>query len=126
MIGSSLLFVHDQIDANIWLIDFAKTHTLPNDIKITHSTKWEIGNHEDGYLIGIDNLIKIFEQICEIPLTSKKSDSIVQSSGVSITEHIDAHKLNNINKDNNNVTQTNNHQPLFSSQNSSNGQTVCE
>lgn len=62
VIGSSLLFVHDDNDANIWLIDFAKTDALPEDTKITHHQKWELGNHEDGYLVGIDNLIGIFEK----------------------------------------------------------------
>lgn len=63
LIGSSLLFVHDDSQASIWLIDFAKTYPLPENTKITHETKWELGNHEDGYLAGVDNLIRIFESI---------------------------------------------------------------
>lgn len=65
LIGSSLLFVHSESDneASIWLIDFAKTHSLPENTRVTHRTKWELGNHEDGYLIGIDNLIRIYESI---------------------------------------------------------------
>lgn len=63
LIGSSLLFVHSDDDASIWLIDFAKTHTLPRGINVTHRRIWELGNHEDGYLMGIDNLIRIFESI---------------------------------------------------------------
>ncbi|XP_050299170.1 inositol-trisphosphate 3-kinase A-like [Anthonomus grandis grandis] len=65
VIGSSLLFVHDSYNANVWLIDFAKTIRLPEDLTISHSTKWKVGNHEDGYLIGIDNLIKIFMAVLE-------------------------------------------------------------
>lgn len=63
LIGSSLLFVHSDNDASIWLIDFAKTHPLPGSIDVTHRKIWELGNHEDGYLIGVDNLIRIFESI---------------------------------------------------------------
>lgn len=63
MIGSSLLFVHDRNNASIWLIDFAKTIILPPQVTIDHLSRWIVGNHEDGYLIGIDNLISIFEEM---------------------------------------------------------------
>lgn len=63
VIGSSLLFVHDRNQACIWLIDFAKTVSLPMGTNITHINEWTVGNHEDGYLIGISNLIQIFEEI---------------------------------------------------------------
>jgi 1D-myo-inositol-triphosphate 3-kinase len=65
VIGSSLLFVHDRFNANVWLIDFAKTIKLPEEVKITHSSKWKVGNHEDGYLIGVNNLISIFMTMLE-------------------------------------------------------------
>lgn len=63
VIGSSLLFVHDRNQASIWLIDFAKTVSLPGKTNITHANEWIVGNHEDGYLIGINNLINIFEEL---------------------------------------------------------------
>lgn len=63
VIGSSLLFVHDRTHASVWLIDFAKTVSLPNDHQIDHNTKWKVGNHEDGYLIGINNLIELFTEL---------------------------------------------------------------
>ncbi|XP_014239637.2 inositol-trisphosphate 3-kinase B isoform X2 [Cimex lectularius] len=63
MIGSSLLFVHDQKNANVWLIDFAKTLELPKKMTIDHNSSWVVGNHEDGYLIGINNLIGIFSEM---------------------------------------------------------------
>lgn len=55
--------MHDQYHASIWLIDFAKTVILPSDANIDHQSKWSVGNHEDGYLIGINNLIDIFGEI---------------------------------------------------------------
>nr|XP_018897472.1 PREDICTED: uncharacterized protein LOC109030789 isoform X2 [Bemisia tabaci] len=66
VIGSSLLFVHDEHNANVWLIDFAKTIILPHETKIDHASKWVVGNHEDGYLIGINNLIDIFSEMMQI------------------------------------------------------------
>ncbi|KAJ8969056.1 hypothetical protein NQ314_001956 [Rhamnusium bicolor] len=65
VIGSSLLFVHDRYNANVWLIDFAKTIILPEDVTISHNSKWKVGNHEDGYLIGVNNLINIFMAMLE-------------------------------------------------------------
>ncbi|XP_046967877.1 inositol-trisphosphate 3-kinase A isoform X2 [Vanessa cardui] len=63
LIGSSLLFVHDKRKASIWMIDFAKTVPVPEGVNIDHNSAWKVGNHEDGYLIGIDNLISIFESL---------------------------------------------------------------
>ncbi|KAI0988279.1 hypothetical protein GJ496_003318 [Pomphorhynchus laevis] len=62
-IGSSLLFVYDKRSTGIWLIDFAKTIPLPFDSSITHLIKWTLNSHEDGYLLGIDNLICILKDI---------------------------------------------------------------
>lgn len=64
LIGSSLLFIHDTKGrVGVWLIDFGKTVALPNGTSIDHKSPWSLGNHEDGYLIGLDNLIKIWSDV---------------------------------------------------------------
>uniref|UniRef100_W8BUA7 Kinase n=2 Tax=Ceratitis capitata TaxID=7213 RepID=W8BUA7_CERCA len=92
VIGSSLLFVHDHYQASVWLIDFAKTVGLPENQQIDHSSTWTVGNHEDGYLIGINNLLEIFtelesEMVVEAALTpssaSSSSASLSPKRGVS-------------------------------------------
>lgn len=45
------------------MIDFAKTVPVPDNTNIDHNSVWEVGNHEDGYLIGLNNLISIFESL---------------------------------------------------------------
>jgi len=65
LIGSSLLFVHDEKKANVWLIDFGKTVPVPENLQIDHKSAWEVGNHEDGYMIGLDCIVAIFKQFSE-------------------------------------------------------------
>lgn len=88
VIGSSLLFVHDRSNASVWLIDFAKTVMLPNEIKISHDNIWSVGNHEDGYLIGINNLIDIFEEILSSQDTNEVPHVDIQSvSDQEVSDH---------------------------------------
>jgi len=61
LIGSSLLFVHDQEKASIWLIDFEKTRSLDDEVSISHDKEWDLDNHEDGYLIGLNSVINLLE-----------------------------------------------------------------
>lgn len=64
VIGSSLLFVYDSTDlCSVHLIDFGKTIPLSSDVSIDHRSEWVEGNHEDGYLWGLDNLIRLWSEI---------------------------------------------------------------
>ncbi|KAM3871247.1 inositol-trisphosphate 3-kinase A [Diretmus argenteus] len=64
VIGSSLLFIHDHTGhAEVWLIDFGKTTTLPEGQMLNHGIPWQEGNREDGYLWGLDNLIHTLESV---------------------------------------------------------------
>uniref|UniRef100_A0A0K0F509 Kinase n=1 Tax=Strongyloides venezuelensis TaxID=75913 RepID=A0A0K0F509_STRVS len=65
VVGSSLLIVHDRNKVGVWMIDFAKSNQIDNGSTLDHRRPWKVGNHEDGYLVGIDNLIKIIESVDE-------------------------------------------------------------
>ncbi|XP_015795157.1 inositol-trisphosphate 3-kinase A-like [Tetranychus urticae] len=71
VVGSSLLIIYDSCKVNIWMIDFAKTVPLPEGIVINHVSPWVQGNHEDGYLFGLENLINIIKEI---------KDTVVENS----------------------------------------------
>lgn len=62
--GSSILILYDDTKVGAWLIDFAKTREVPEDITLNHRVQWEPGNHEEGFLFGLDNLIKVNTEIC--------------------------------------------------------------
>jgi len=64
-VGCSLLFVSEAQGptAGVYLIDLAKTTPLPAGIAIDHMKTWEIGNHEDGLFVGMDNIIRCWEQV---------------------------------------------------------------
>ncbi|XP_076021685.1 inositol-trisphosphate 3-kinase A [Genypterus blacodes] len=64
VIGSSLLFIHDQTGkAEVWIIDFGKTTVLPEGRTLNHNVPWQEGNQEDGYLWGLDNLVQTLESV---------------------------------------------------------------
>eukprot|EP01098_Paradermamoeba_levis_P008697 TRINITY_DN3598_c0_g2_i1.p1 TRINITY_DN3598_c0_g2~~TRINITY_DN3598_c0_g2_i1.p1 ORF type:complete len:320 (+),score=95.56 TRINITY_DN3598_c0_g2_i1:71-1030(+) len=69
LISSSLLFAYDRKGKmGVWMIDFAKTIKVvhPSGV-LTHRKEWVLGNEEDGYLWGLDNLISLWKKnICKL------------------------------------------------------------
>ncbi|XP_006900965.1 PREDICTED: inositol-trisphosphate 3-kinase C [Elephantulus edwardii] len=66
VVGSSLLFVHDHMGlAKVWMIDFGKTVALPDHQTLSHRLPWAEGNHEDGYLWGLDNMIHLLQGLAQ-------------------------------------------------------------
>lgn len=61
IVGSSIFIIYDEERAGAWLIDFAKTRSVPDGAEVTHRAPWEQGNHEEGFLYGLDRLIDIIE-----------------------------------------------------------------
>jgi 1D-myo-inositol-triphosphate 3-kinase len=62
IIGSSLLVIYDNLRLGVWMIDFAKTLYVQG-ATLTHREPWRPGSHEDGYLVGMDNLIEIVSSL---------------------------------------------------------------
>jgi len=64
VIGSSILVMYDHNHkASAWMIDFAKTLHIGTNLTLTHRAPWIVGNHEDGYLFALDNLIEILMEL---------------------------------------------------------------
>lgn len=59
VVGSSIFMIYDDTKVGIWLIDFAKTCTVPEGQYLTHRNPWVQGNHEEGFLYGLDKLISV-------------------------------------------------------------------
>jgi len=63
-IGSSILLVADRLGrAGAFWIDFAKTSLCPKGVTMTHRKPWKLGNHEDGVLTGVDNLVHAWTSV---------------------------------------------------------------
>ncbi|XP_072747332.1 inositol-trisphosphate 3-kinase homolog isoform X2 [Anoplolepis gracilipes] len=71
VIGSSIFVIYDNEKVGVWLIDFAKTREVPDGRRLTHRRPWEEGNHEEGFLFGLDNLISTMEEIRLSPINAK-------------------------------------------------------
>eukprot|EP00040_Diaphanoeca_grandis_P041201 m.262613 g.262613 ORF g.262613 m.262613 type:complete len:390 (-) comp46401_c0_seq1:172-1341(-) len=62
-VGSSLLMLHDTTKVGVWMIDFGKTVPVDRDLDHLHFSEDHLGNHEDGYLRGLDMLIVAMKQV---------------------------------------------------------------
>uniref|UniRef100_A0A1B6D9K3 Kinase n=1 Tax=Clastoptera arizonana TaxID=38151 RepID=A0A1B6D9K3_9HEMI len=63
VVGSSILIMYDDTKVGAWLIDFAKTRPVPDGFTVNHRSSWSPGNHEEGFLFGLDHLIRTFENV---------------------------------------------------------------
>lgn len=59
IVGSSILIIYDDVKVGAWMIDFAKTRPVPPNVLLTHRLPWSPGNHEDGFLFGLDHLVNV-------------------------------------------------------------------
>jgi len=63
LIGTTLLLVADETGRfGAWMIDFGVTL---GGVRLKHDVPWVEGNREDGYLIGVRNLIVLLERIVQ-------------------------------------------------------------
>ncbi|KAJ9598632.1 hypothetical protein L9F63_010686, partial [Diploptera punctata] len=63
VVGSSIFMIYDDTKVGAWIIDFAKTLPVPNGTVVNHRTPWVQGNHEEGFLFGLDSLISVMEEV---------------------------------------------------------------
>lgn len=63
IVGSSIFIVYDDCKVGCWLIDFAKSRPLDDNITVNHRSDWLPGNREEGLLKGMDELIHSFELV---------------------------------------------------------------
>lgn len=61
IVGSSIFIIYDDERVGAWLIDFAKTRSVPQGLQVDHRAEWQQGNHEEGFLYGLDRLIHTIE-----------------------------------------------------------------
>ncbi|XP_026478063.1 inositol-trisphosphate 3-kinase homolog isoform X2 [Ctenocephalides felis] len=63
VVGSSVFVAFDDTKVGAWLIDFAKARRLPEGVRVDHRSPWTPGNHEEGFLHGMDQLIEVIEEV---------------------------------------------------------------
>jgi len=74
-IGTSLLLIADKKGkVGVNMIDLAKTWEVPEELRATfdHRKPWVLGNHEDGCLFGLDNMIECWKAVQEEIANQKK------------------------------------------------------
>ena len=62
---SSLLFLYDGVSDRTLLRMIDLPRTFQTEKPLEHCVPWVDGNNEDGYLVGVDHLIAIFEGLLE-------------------------------------------------------------
>merc|ERR1712176_1001050 len=67
-VGSSMLFVADADPpkARVAVIDFAKSFPVPEGITLDHRSQWTLGNHEDGFLHGLEEIICCWQDVIDL------------------------------------------------------------
>lgn len=71
VVGSSIFMIYDDTKVGAWIIDFAKTLLVPDGQVVSHRRPWVQGNHEEGFLTGLDSLISVsILQQCILDLLS--------------------------------------------------------
>lgn len=59
VVGSSIFMIYDDTKVGAWIIDFAKTVPVPDGRVVSHRQPWAQGNHEEGFLTGLDSFISV-------------------------------------------------------------------
>lgn len=61
-VGTSVLIIADAYGrVRVAWIDFAKTRPIPEGMQLSHTDVWNLGNHEDGLLAGLDNVFRAWD-----------------------------------------------------------------
>ena len=73
VVGSSIFIIYDDTKVGAWIIDFAKTVPVPDGGVVDHRREWVQGNHEEGFLTGLDSLISVsvYCSVCGKKLRNK-------------------------------------------------------
>lgn len=77
VVGSSVFMIYDDTKVGAWIIDFAKTLPVPEGSTVNHRQPWVQGNHEEGFLFGLDSLISVMEDVDvkQLPASPSLTDS---------------------------------------------------
>jgi serine/threonine protein kinase len=81
-VRTSLLFVYSDATAacSVHLIDMSKVAKATRIL--SHRGAWQPGNDEDGYLDGLDNMIRSFEQLSETPMSPAVVRDVSSAGGL--------------------------------------------
>jgi len=66
---STMLIVYDDAaredKMELKIMNFADSYSLPDGVTVTHTDEWDgtADNHEDGYVTGIKNLLRIMKEV---------------------------------------------------------------